>query len=124
MSFAEATQLIALLNLFLELAVVHYSYTYCGLQASLWMLKQLIHKSQHHSELKQHGLTFMMLGNISSQTVWAIIQLSKPHTITKPRTLRHWACDQIFNTPLEDASRSSFQSLNPIGQHFIHACVT
>ena len=34
-----------------------------------------------------------MLGNISSQTAWAIIRLSKP------RTLRHEARDEIFQAP-------------------------
>ena len=38
-----------------------------------------------------------MLGNISSQTAWAIIRLSKPRT--KPRTLRHEARDEIFPAP-------------------------
>ena len=38
-----------------------------------------------------------MLGNISSQTAWAIIRLSKPRT--KPRTLRHEARDEIFQAP-------------------------
>ena len=36
---------------------------------------------------------FTMLGNISSQTAWAIIRLSKPHT------LRHEARDEIFQAP-------------------------
>ena len=41
-----------------------------------------------------------MLGNISSQSAWAIIRLSKPRT--KPRTVRHGArygdtvCSLIF----------------------------
>ena len=38
-----------------------------------------------------------MLGNILSQTAWALIRLSKPRI--KPRTLRHGARDQIFQAP-------------------------
>ena len=43
-----------------------------------------------------------ILGNISSQSVWAIIQLSKP------RMLCYGACDQIFQAPFPRLSSCFF----------------
>ena len=51
-----------------------------------------------------------MLGNILSQTVWAIIRLSKPHTV------HHGACDEIFQVlpPFFYMGRSLGTRLLPI----------
>ena len=64
------------------------------LQRTSSLNSKTIRKSQQHRELQEH---FTTLGNSSSQTVWAIIRLSKP--LTKPRTLRHEARDEIFQAP-------------------------